>query len=179
MRIFIGIPVDTGLKEMLTQKQELIKPYLDRYRMTDQHNFHMTLVFIGDMNEEQINRLDLNLKDVMRDHHHFSITIDQLGYFKKSNDMIMWAGTSRKFILLQELFETILSTVKRCQLPAANETLQPHITLFRRAISTDISKIMNIKIPSYPLLVDQVHLYLSHQIDGQLTYTPIRTYRLH
>jgi 2'-5' RNA ligase len=179
MRIFIGIPVDSGLKEMLTQKQELIKPYLDRYRMIDQHNFHMTLVFIGDMNEEEINLLDRSLKGAMRDHHHFSITIDQLGYFKKSNDMIMWAGSSRKFILLQELFETILSTVKRCQLPVANETLQPHITLFRRAILSDISKIMKIQIQSYPLLVDQVHLYLSHQTDGQLTYTPIRTYRLH
>ena len=179
MRIFIGIPVDSGLKEMLIQKQELIKPYLERYRMTDQNNFHMTLVFIGDMNEEQINLLDHSLKNAVRDHHHFSITIDQLGYFKKFNDMIMWAGTSRKFILLQELFETILSTVKRCQLPVANKTLQPHITLFRRAISSDISKIMNIQIPSYSLLVDQVHLYLSLQIDGQLPYTPIRTYRLH
>jgi len=179
MRIFIGIPVDSGLKEMLIQKQELIKPYLKRYRMTDPDNFHMTLVFIGDMNEEQINRLDLSLKDAVRGYHHFSITIDQLGYFKKSNDMIIWAGTSRKFMLLEELFQTLLSTVKRCQLPVANETLQPHITLFRRAISTDISKIMNIQIPSYSLLVDQVHLYLSHQIDGQLTYTPIRTYRLH
>lgn len=179
MRIFIGIPVDSGLKEILVQKQELIKPYLERYRMTDPNNFHMTLVFIGDMNEEEINRLDQNLKDAMRDHHHFSITIDQLGYFKKSSDMIMWVGTSRKWILLQELFETMLSTVKRCQLPVANETLQPHITLFRRAISSDISKIMSIQITSYPLLVDKVHLYLSHQIDGQLTYTPLRTYRLH
>ncbi len=179
MRIFIGIPVDSGLKEMLVQKQVLIKPYLERCRMTDPNNFHMTLVFIGDMNEEEINRLDQNLKDAIRDLHHFSIAIDQLGYFKKSNDMILWAGTSRKHVQLQELFEKVLSTVKRCQFSVSSETLQPHMTLFRRAISSDISKIMSIQIPSYPLLVDKVHLYLSHQIDGQLTYKPLRTYRLH
>ncbi|MDZ7834356.1 MAG: 2'-5' RNA ligase family protein [Alkalibacterium sp.] len=57
MRVFIAVEIDEEVKNELARVQKNLGMFVSRGNYTDRNNFHVTLRFIGDADEKEINRL--------------------------------------------------------------------------------------------------------------------------
>ncbi|HOA81090.1 MAG TPA: 2'-5' RNA ligase family protein [Defluviitaleaceae bacterium] len=54
MRVFIAIDFNNRLKDYLKEKQDELRKYCTKGNFTHKENFHLTIVFIGEVNEGEI-----------------------------------------------------------------------------------------------------------------------------
>ena len=178
MRIFIGIPCHEEVKNQIENIKTSILKDTEKYHSTDQDNFHVTLFFIGESDLEFVERLDNELKKTFFDMSPFQISYDHIGTFKKQQGDILWLGISEGKSVLKKIHHLILTVLNDLSFPIQNTSFSPHLTLARQVKLKDTKKDMNIKIATIKDQVNQIIIYLSHQQDGKLTYTPIKTIHL-
>ncbi|MCG8572579.1 MAG: RNA 2',3'-cyclic phosphodiesterase [Spirochaetes bacterium] len=76
-RLFIAIPLPDQIKEKIVQELELPK----QYRSVKMDQFHITLLFLGDVEKSLINSLKTELANTIQGFSSFSLTIDHTGCF--------------------------------------------------------------------------------------------------
>jgi RNA 2',3'-cyclic 3'-phosphodiesterase len=165
-RIFIAVKVDAeeGLNRIYSSlKARLAK---ESIKWTDSRNIHLTLVFLGDTEDQMTGSISRMLKERCRDFGKFEITLHGTGVFKSIRDTrVIWAGIdpSDKFI---SLYETIAAGVSSLGIRTEERPFKPHLTLGRiRYLKENLAlgKIMeeyrNVEIQKVP--VNEVLLYES------------------
>lgn len=178
MRIFIGIPLPKDFVTYVNKKQEDLKPFISKGKLTHQDNLHLTLLFIGEMDQSHIEHLNRHLTHDLTREKSFSISTSSLGSFNKKSEHILWIGIEEGIDELTMLAKKVKQSTSRADIAFKSSDFTPHITIARNVIfNTDFS-ISRQNYTSYTLLVDTIHLYLSHQVEGRLTYTKLYTYRL-
>lgn len=178
MRIFIGIPLPESLFNFVKEKQNDFRPLTHKGNWTDPNNLHLTLLFIGEMDHDHIEHLNRHLFHDLSKEKAFLITTSELGTFKKRDESILWIGIKDGLKELNELAQKVIKSTKRADIMFKPSPFKPHITIARQIIWNQVIELNEQEIPSFTIPVDQVHLYLSHQINGKLTYTPLYTYCL-
>lgn len=173
MRAFIGIPFDKDVADYLEKsKLELLKQ-TTKANPTRKENFHLTLLFLGDIDEFHQNKIEKVL-DQVTFISRFNLILGNIGTFNKGKDSIAWMGIHDGIESLHTLQQTIVQLINDLGYHFPFD-YQPHITLMRNAIFNE--NINNMKVDSYlnPITVHQIHLYESHHVNGILTYTPRKT----
>ncbi len=176
MRIFIGIPVSEHMKKNLSIKQNELKLKMIKGHLTDLDNLHLTLLFIGEMSTDDIEKLNMILIKALKHEKSFEIGLKEMGYFSKKNHHIAWAGINEGFEELNRLSRIINEAANQMNLHFDQKSFSPHITLAKEAVFK--SMIEPFIEPSL-LKVDVVYMYLSHRENNKLVYTPIKSYPLH
>jgi len=132
-RIFIAINLTEGARNKLSLYQEKW-PELP-VKWTKPRNLHITLIFIGYVDNEGLVDISKLTEEVARKTQPFSIRFSRICYgpLKKTPPRMIWAAGegSKEFAALKNnLEEAILSSDKISFSPAKRE-LCPHITLGR------------------------------------------------
>ena len=149
-------------------------------RWTRDENFHLTLRFIGDVDEGVADDVDGALLEI--DAPPFDVFITSIGYFGKAKAArAVWAGaeTSEPLIRLQQKIE---SAMQRIGLAAEERKYTPHITLARLK-GTPQARLENFvadhgNFRAGPVHVDTFTLYSSFLSSSGAIYTPEVTYPL-
>lgn len=177
MRIFIAIELDEHLKGYIFDKQQTFKGYCEKGRFTSKENFHLTLKFIGQTNNDEIELLKEAIDKTAEYSSTFNLKLGKLGYFPKKNRKIVWLGISQGKSKLLQLFETLEINLEVKGFERDTRGLNPHITLAREvALNTDYNEISRaIKILDYDIPVKKISLMESKRVDGELKYIPIYT----
>jgi 2'-5' RNA ligase len=150
MRLFIAI----GATEMnFDPKKELKKLRMNlnrkelEYRWVPQENYHITLNFLGEMADEQIDVLKKMLDEVSHHHAFFHLKLHGLGVFPSVKEgRVVWMGVQNSLALraLQEDCETRLLDLG---FQIEVRPYVPHLTLARlrspRQLSDVISPLVN------------------------------------
>ena len=102
MRAFLAIPFSPDEHKMLESLQVSLAtmPALDDFRWARPENIHITLRFLGDIEEEQAEAAAEALRRVGEGAPAFDISIDRFGVFpnlKRPN--VLWTGPSETPIL--------------------------------------------------------------------------------
>lgn len=168
MRIFIGISA-LSIKQELNQICQQVKPYLTKEKMTLSDNFHITLLFIGEMDDIE----DLYEHVSKIDHYTFEVILNHIDYFDKGNQKVIYLSLVPHEGLFA-LHKAILSHTKLAHL--FNKSYIPHLTLFRKA--TLLEGFESIPIKPVHLKVDAFHIYESINIDQTLHYRILKTIHL-
>lgn len=179
MRVFIAIDFDKNIKSYFENITTKLKNYCIKGRFTHVENFHLTLQFIGELEEANISRLSNTMKEDVSKHDSFNLTIDNLGNFKKGNSNILWIGTNYSEKLVQ-IYEKLYLTLKHEGIAFDEKPLTPHITLGRQIIlKKEINELINlITIDKIIIPVNNITLMESKQINDKLTYIPIASFPL-
>ena len=130
-RIFIAVKIDPGdtLIRMISSLRSGLKN--EKIKWSDPENFHITLAFLGDTENNKIKEINKMLKLACEGFGEFEIIIKGLGVFKNLNDpRVIWTGIepSDKLNTLQE---SVRIGLKETDIIPEDRPFKPHLTLGR------------------------------------------------
>lgn len=176
-RLFIGVKFSSDVNDYFKTSQLMVEKYCERANYTRYDNFHLTLKFLGMIEESRIDRIIeiINEVDVQR----MELFFDHIGFFNKKGRYVIYMGSQPK-VELTDYVMKLNDKLVNCSLIEKDEQIYtPHITLYRNAKilvpSVDVSRGMTIE---YKANIRNVTLFESTNIDGVLTYRPLYTREL-
>lgn len=126
MRLFVSIDCPESIIEQLLSLCDLS---LDSASWNDPDQFHLTLQFIGEVDEPTFQVVVDALADIQMET--FDLSLMGLGFFPpRKMPRILWVGVEKNEALLQ-LQKKIESRLRRLHLPLEKRKFHPHITLAR------------------------------------------------
>ncbi len=135
MRAFLAIPFSPDEHKMLESLQESLAtmPALDDFRWARPENIHITLRFLGDIEEEQSEAAAEALRRAGEGAPAFDISIDRFGVFphlKRPN--VLWAGPSETPEPLAEFEANLSRHLSEAGFSCREGAFRPHLTIARR-----------------------------------------------
>jgi RNA 2',3'-cyclic 3'-phosphodiesterase len=121
LRLFVGI----GLPPDLKLRISLLCTGVPEARWVDAGNFHLTLRFIGEVDEGVASDIDAALLRLSAPR--FSLTLAGVGQF---GTRMLWVGVEKNPALLQ-LQAKVESALQRAGVPPEGRRYTPHVTLAR------------------------------------------------
>lgn len=182
MRTFIGINLDTSVKESIKTIQSTVKRNADRGRYKYIDNFHITLKFLGEIKQEDVTKINKVLEQVATIHEAFSLEINKVGFFKGQGSIhALWLGMIYENNPLISLYGSVEKGLTDEGFKKDNRPYTPHITIAQDLVlNTDFNVLkdrLDLSIIP-PINVKSVLLIKSEQIRGKRIYTPVSIFRL-
>lgn len=174
MRLFIAINFEENIKNEI---QDIIKEVRESSiegRFVSKEHIHLTLEFIGEVPEEKIEIIKNVMDTAMEED--FTISLSQIGYFKRREGNIYWIGLKNHDELLKlqaKLHELLIKKGFELEGRAYN----PHITLGRKIKLRDDFNPEEVrkKIEALEIHIDKIDLMESKHQNGKLTYSIIHS----
>lgn len=174
MRTFIAIELEEEVKEHLANIQIETQKLCRRGNYTPKENFHLTLHFLGEVEEEDLDYLQEAIFETARRNRPFTLTLDKVGFFPRGNKGILWAGLE-KSNPLQRLFSTLEKSLEQQGFARERKGLSPHITLGREVKPQrsflDVQK--GVKVEPMRVSVRSISLMESVRRGPKLVYVPL------
>ncbi|MBQ6570587.1 MAG: RNA 2',3'-cyclic phosphodiesterase [Clostridia bacterium] len=172
MRLFIAIGFDNAAKKELAGSTLLLKNACERGSFSRDENFHLTLVFLG-----EIERVKLKtITDVMDSTavSPFEMKIAGFSRFRRDDGDILLRRLEYP-AELTELHAQLYSALKVKGFTLESRKFSPHITLARRAVLARGVSLESLSDVIEPICVkvDSIYLMRSDRTGGMLTYTPL------
>jgi 2'-5' RNA ligase len=131
MRAFIAIYPPPEIRADLLQAARTLLS-VDEFRWVKPANVHLTLKFLGDIEEESLADLGDILDTVCGRHGQFDIEPDGIGAFPSTRKArIIWAGVGKGSDALLALSEDLEESLSSFGLEREKRGFEPHITLGR------------------------------------------------
>lgn len=159
MRVFISIDVPEKIKEEIKKIQNQLPDFKGKF--TELENLHLTLKFLGNINEEKLEEIKKKLEEINFDS--FDTKVDSIGVFDNRNSN----SYSRKIIVwlhltnceeLQEKIDEKLSEIGF----EKEKRFMSHLTIARIKYIKDkerfLEKLKEIEIPKRDFKVDNFRL---------------------
>ncbi len=130
-RIFIAIRIEPG--ETFSRMYSSLRSLLgnEKINWVNPEGIHLTLVFLGDTEEERIKVAGIVLKQKCTGFGEFSFTLEGTGVFGNfNNPRVIWTGI-RNTEKLVELNKLIVEGLKDTGFKIEERQFRPHITLGR------------------------------------------------
>lgn len=172
MRLFIGIDLSQSMKSYLFNVSKTIEPHT-RGHITREPNYHLTLAFLGELDDTQTEQLK-GLMDTV-DFKSFQMQLSDIDYFQKGERYIYYIRIQSN-PSLKLLYQKVLDFIAPLNI-SLHGKFSPHITLIRQGKAFPVHALPLPKTEEN-IDVDTITLFLSHQVDGELTYTPIHRVKL-
>lgn len=174
MRTFIAIELEEEIKAHLAEVQAETQKLCRKGNYVPKDNFHITLHFLGEIEEDDIEYLQDPMYETARRNRPFTLTLDKIGFFPRGNKGIMWAGLE-KSTHLQRLFSTLEKSLEQQGFARERKGLSPHITLGREVEPhrsfMDVQK--NVKVEPMKISVRSISLMESVRKGSKLVYVPL------
>lgn len=176
IRLFVGL----GLPEALSERLSGLRGQIPGARWVAPENHHITLRFIGEVDEETAGDIDIALSRI--DAPPFEIALEGVGHFE-SRGLVraLWAGVARD-PALDHLQARVETAFRRAGLAPEGRKFYPHVTLARcrdtRAprIAGFLADHGSFRVPAFP--VESFGLYSSTLGRGGAIYIREAEYSL-
>ncbi|MBC7363984.1 MAG: RNA 2',3'-cyclic phosphodiesterase [Candidatus Aminicenantes bacterium] len=132
MRVFIAVDLEDSVKEQLANLIENLKPAGRNIKWVARENFHLTLKFLGEIDEGQVEIVREVLIKLSHQYRPFSLKLKGTGSFPPGQNRmrVIWVGLEsgpELFRLQKELEEEL----ERKGFPKEERAFSPHLTLGR------------------------------------------------
>jgi 2'-5' RNA ligase len=132
VRAFIAIDLSADIKDNLAALVNHLKPLAKNIKWTARENYHLTLKFLGEISESEMEDVKKSLAEITGRYQSFTLRLKGTGSFPPgSNRMrIIWAGLTEidRLLSLQEEIEIEL---EKKGFPRENRPFSPHLTIGR------------------------------------------------
>lgn len=128
---FIGIPISKELKDMLYSLQCNLKSEFSFKQWLFKDDFHITLRFLGPVNEANILKLNEMLKQI-ENQRAFSLDISRIGTFgNEQRPRVLFAEVEKTTPLIT-LYEYVQAYLEHIGYTKETRPYHPHITLAKK-----------------------------------------------
>ena len=165
IKCFIALPADKSVIEPLLKAQDKALEMEPAARAVAKENFHVTLAFIGDLEEVRAKQL-AHAVSLMSEIKNQSWTLDRSGCFVKPR--VTWVG-GLKNRYLEDLAQEAREILDRMDINYDRGVFRAHVTLLRKS---RLDAPLLDKPIEWPIL--KAELFESTLEDGKRVYKPIK-----
>jgi len=181
IRLFVALVIPEEIKNQIIEIRNNILPSPKKFSWEDNSKLHLTLKFIGEVNENLLELIMSGL-NFLEDFHKINCTTDRFGFFFKSKDepRILWLGLTidRSIYFIVDELNQKLSDYS---VPIEKRKFKAHLTLLRikNSVSKDfVEKFSNAEFPKINFVSSEIVLMKSNLSSKGSTYTEIKKYYL-
>ena len=132
MRTFIAIELPPQIKTALFKLQEQLKQSGADVKWVEPQNIHLTLKFLGEVEEEKITKIIQIIRDVAETNNVFQAHISSLGAFPKiSFPRVIWVGINQGDNETKLIVKELEEKIQKLGIPKEEKAFSSHITLAR------------------------------------------------
>jgi RNA 2',3'-cyclic 3'-phosphodiesterase len=185
-RTFIAIPIPDPIGQQLAGWQQVLAPEIPGCRWVESQPLHITLAFLGDVRNRDLNDLCLAVAAAAEPSGRFELNVEGLGAFPSpARPRVVWAGiTAADLGPLGTLRESVVRAATKAGYRPDDPRFHPHVTLGRirsdRGQPCDLTEIVRREqarsAGSFPVV--EVVTYASTLGPGGAAYAPLNRARL-
>lgn len=132
MRAFIAIELPEEIKTQLARIQEQLKRAGADVKWVEPKNIHLTLKFLGEIDDSQFNKICAILDEVAKNNAAYRANINSLGAFPKINSpRVIWAGVGQGDNETKAIAKQVEEKIQKLGIPKEDRAFSSHITLAR------------------------------------------------
>lgn len=183
-RTFIAVKIPVS-KQTAEEIQNIKSELQDeKIKWVEIFNMHITLFFVGDIDEEMIQKISFNLYDLLNSKESFILKGKGVGVFKNlNNPRVLWMGIEESEYL-QHLKLAIDRMMKKLGFEIEIRKFKPHLTLGRIKYVNDKRKLKNVldcykEFYFQDFEINKVIFYESKLTPGGPVYKVIKQIHLH
>jgi len=166
MRLFVAIAPPAAVLDELDALARPLRAGRQDLRWTSRDAWHVTLAFLGQVDESAAARLLPRLERAARRHHAFRLAFSGAGAFPApTRANVLWSGLSGDRGALAHLAESVVAGASRAGAPPPDQgrRFRPHLTLARCRMPADVTELVA-ALAGYqgpPWTADRIHLVRS------------------
>jgi 2'-5' RNA ligase len=167
MRLFVAIAPPAAVLDELDALVEPLRSSRQDLRWTNREAWHVTLAFLGQVDEPTAVELAQRLERAARLHHDIRLAFSGAGTFpaaRRAN--VLWSGLSGDRAELARLAESVVAGAACAGTPPPDHgrRFQPHLTLARCRMPADVTDLVAAleDFQGSSWTADRVHLVRSH-----------------
>lgn len=183
-RLFIAIHIIPTPKLINILSEFKAKLHQSKIKWVNEQNMHLTLHFLGDVNNYYINSLNQTLSETANKYSSAKLILKGIGYFKRNNKpTVIWVGINKNDTL-NRIYLNLKNSLDNLGINHDNKSeYKPHLTLGRIKYLKDkspynelISKYSDIQIGEE--LIKEIILYKSELKQEGPVYTSLGRHSL-
>jgi 2'-5' RNA ligase len=167
IRAFIAIELPDHIITAIRRVQESLKAHKFKVRWVKPENIHLTLKFLGDINPEDIARIDLAISQTVQGIAPISLSAGGSGVFPGiRRPRVVWVGISGEINQLKILQQTLDEQLEQIGFPREKRAFKGHLTLGRikgpidpYRLNTALNTVNTFS--TQPFMVDRLYLFRS------------------
>ncbi|MCK8817767.1 RNA 2',3'-cyclic phosphodiesterase [Natroniella sulfidigena] len=132
MRVFIALELARNVQQKLEKTTNMLRDCSQQVNWVKPFNFHLTLKFLGEIREEQLEEIEEELTGLKEVKEPFKILLDGLGAFPNLEyPKVIWVGIEEGREQLVRLQEEIEDRLADLGFEREQREYTPHVTLGR------------------------------------------------
>ncbi len=172
MRCFISIDFDEEIKKQILKIQEKLPEF--KGKKTERENFHLTLKFLGEIDEKKVEEVKERLKKIK--FKKFNLSFESLGVFSENYIRIVWLSLKGAEELQKEIDVALGDLFKK------EKRFMGHLTIGRvkgvRSKKEFLDKLKKIKFDKITFVGDNFELKESVLSESGPIYSDLEVYPL-
>src|SRR5580693_251016 len=131
MRVFVAVDIDDAIRGRITRFLDGVRGFAEEARWVRPESLHITLKFIGEKSEEDVEKIKCSLETIEAGT--FEMSIRGYGFFPGARaPRVFWVGIDGGS-KLTSLAATVDEKLARLDVPKEEHAFTPHLTLARGA----------------------------------------------
>ena len=182
MRAFIGIDFDEHTKNKIRNFQQEYWDIALKGRWKHRDNFHITLKFLSEVDTGQEKMIQEAMTEICGKYSPFELKLTEWGIFKGRDSIrALWLGVDGNLTRLHTLQSEIDLALEPIGFQRESRKYNPHITIGQDIIfdnGFEQAK-RSIKTTNFePMLITNLYLFKSEQIQNRRIYSKVSEYEL-
>jgi len=179
VRTFIAIEIPNTVISKIRELQDAIKAYGFKIRWVRAENIHLTLKFLGDVEEIKINEIAKAVSKTAEEHSPISLKAKGIGVFPGiKRPRVLWVGLAGQLEALVKLQKTLDENLIVLDFSREKRAFKGHLTMGRIKDRIDVKKLGDAlmafrRFESETFTAGQIILYKSDLTPSGAVYTKL------
>ena len=175
MRLFVALTPPAEVIDELGSAIARVRLHAPGLRWTPPEQWHVTIVFLGEVDDDALDELTRRLQRAAARHSPLSLTFAGGGRF---GHRVLWTAVQGDRNGLRALTHSAKAAARRCGLPVEQRPHRPHLTLARAGAGADLRPLVTLLAAwqGLPWVAHQLELIRSRlraAPDGTALHQPI------
>lgn len=181
MRLFVAVTMPAAVLADLAAAVDGVRTLPGAPRWGDPARWHLTLAFLGDVDEDRVEPVGSALRPVAATPGRFRLAVGGAGTFpERGRPRVLWVGLAGDLDMLTALAGDTADTARRAGVRLERRPFRPHLTLGRWRADDAASRTVAEALGTYrgpDFVVEELVLMRSH-LGPRPRYEPVRRFPL-
>lgn len=183
IRTFICIELPISIRRELEALQNFLKPLSKSVRWSSADGIHLTLKFLGDVDEAVLDDIHIAVQNASENTAAFRVDLSGTGAFPSfDRPTVYWIGIKEPSGALIALQRNLENELEKLGFPTERRAFSPHLTIGRVKAQSGLKELgkalQDVKLPSMTFLADNIIVMKSLLQPGGARYTPLSVVKL-